>query len=381
MFHVTFASAVAADQMEKVRKELSHLCDEVILLPSRYLRNSAARAFHKAAGFLYSHYMGLKRSNYVIGHLEFAPSRVAAMLDGRSFDCVLFEYWHAAGSAAVLRNKGIPCVLDMHDLLWKARARQLDRIQALPKWHKRWALNKYKTSEEDAWKQFDAIIAINREEQKYVETRVPQDIRLFYAPMGINLTQWPYSWEPARPMRVAYYGGLGSPHNQQDALTCFNKIMPAVWQKFPEAQLWIVGSNPPEHIRALESDPRVRVTGYVENVQEVLRTMSAVVCPWSGTYGFRSRLIEVMATGVPVVASPDAVFGMELEEGNGLFLGADDNELAGHVLRLLENPKFAGEQSQLAREQVDRLFSYDNTYMALMDELSLWLRKRGNHLQ
>jgi glycosyltransferase involved in cell wall biosynthesis len=109
--------------------------------------------------------------------------------------------------------------------------------------------------------------------------------------------------------------------------------------------------------------------------------MSAVICPWSGTYGFRSRLIEVMALGVPVVASPDAVFGMELEEGSGLFLGANGNELAGHVLRLLENPAFAGEQSRLAREQVNRLFSYDNTYIALMDELSLWLRKRKNHLQ
>jgi glycosyltransferase involved in cell wall biosynthesis len=88
-----------------------------------------------------------------------------------------------------------------------------------------------------------------------------------------------------------------------------------------------------------------------------------------------------MAMGVPVVASPDAVFGMELEESKGLFLGADDNDLAAHVLRLLENPEFASRQSRLAREQVDRLFSYDNTYMALMDELSTWLRKRGKHLQ
>src|SRR5690606_14691233 len=111
---------------------------------------------------------------------------------------------------------------------------------------------------------------------------------------GIDLQKWPYSWQPAQPPRIAYYGGLGSPHNQRDALQCYEEIMPTVWAHFPDVELWIVGSRPPATIQALaEQDSRVTVTGFVERVQDVLQTMTAVLCPWTGKYGFRSRLIEV----------------------------------------------------------------------------------------
>jgi glycosyltransferase involved in cell wall biosynthesis len=168
-------------------------------------------------------------------------------------------------------------------------------------------------------------------------------------------------------------------HNQRDALICYTDIMPGIWKEFPDAELWLVGSNPPASLQALSSDPRVKVTGFVEDVQSLLSTMSAVVCPWTGTYGFRSRLIEVMALGIPLVASPDAVYGMELENGKGLLLGEDNEGLLKGVMRLLKDDPFAKEQSKLAREQVTRLYSLETTYDRLTSELHDWLkeRKRG----
>jgi glycosyltransferase involved in cell wall biosynthesis len=372
-FHVTFATPVRVGDVEKVREELSTVCDESILLPSRYSRSKAEKALHRTAGTFYAFGTGLKLSNYVIGRLEFSPARVAFHLTPNSFDCVLFEYWHAASSVAVFREKGIPCVLDMHDILWQSYTQQLNAKSGLPGWWKRWAVSKYQAREECAWKQFDGVIAINREEMRYVEPRVPETTAVFYAPMGTDLTLWPYSWEPSQVIRVAYYGGFSTYHNQQAALKCLKHIMPRIWHRFPEAELWLVGSNPPESIRALSVDPRVKVTGYVENVQQILRTMSAVICPWTGTYGFRSRLVEVMALGVPLVTSPDAVWGMELEDGKGLLLGKDENELATQALRLLDDSHFANEQSLLARQQVERVFSIDNTYGRLARELNDWL--------
>lgn len=381
LFHVTFATPVGPGQAADVKEKLSRFCDEVVLLPSQYSRSRASKIWHRMIGTLYSQYTGLKLSNYIIGRLELSPARVGSLVNGKRFDCALFEYWHAADSAAALCENGIPCVLDMHDLLWQARAGQLSDKPGLPEWWKRWLVNRYRAREEAAWKQFDGVIAINREEEKYVQARVSEQTKLFHAPMGVDLALWPYSWQPVQPRRVAYYGGLGNHHNQQGALRCVRNIMPTIWREFPDTEVWLVGSNPPDLIKALASDPRVKVTGYVEDVKSVLRAMAIVVCPWSGTYGFRSRLIEVMALGVPVVTSPDAVFGMELEEGKGLFLGRDDDELAGHSLRLLENNAFAREQSRLARQQVETAFSFENTYVRPMRELRCWLEEKRNALR
>ena len=376
LFHVTFATTVSPRHANEASAKLHEICDEVVLLPSRYLRNKATRVFHRALGELYGLYTGLKPSNYIIGRLEFSPSRVAPILAEQSFDCALFEYWHGANLAAIFQQRDVPCVLDMHDLLWRAHAAHINENSIRPSWWKKRKVERYRAREEEAWNHFGGVIAINREEQEYVQARVPEDTKVFHAPMGVDLSLWPYSWEPARPFRVAYYGGLGNRRNQQGALRCAKNIMPQIWRNFPEAQLWLVGSNPPESIRSLASDPRIKVTGYLEGVADVLRTMSCVICPWSGRYGFRSRLIEVMATGVPVVASPDAVFGTDLEVGKGMLFGQDDGALAAQSLRLLRDEAFACEQSNLARRQVESLFSFDNTYMELMHELHGWLRER-----
>jgi glycosyltransferase involved in cell wall biosynthesis len=376
-FHVTFATAVPEANFSSARSAFAGLCDDVVLLPSRYPQARLLRGWRRVVGTARSASRGLKFSNYVIGDLEFSPDRVASMLDGRHFDCALFEYWHAAKSAAVFRAKGIPVVLDMHNVCWKSLERDLGATRGLPESWARWAVRKYRLQEEASWDLFDSVIAINKEEEAYVRSRTPGRVAVVYGPMGTDLENWPFGWAPADGMRVAFYGGLGSRHNQNDALRCVKEIMPRVWRSLPEAEIWLVGSNPPPHIRALAADRRVRVTGYVENVQETLKEMWAVVCPWSGRYGFRSRLVEVMALGVPAVASPEAVDGMELQHGDGLLLGRDDDELASHVLRLLQERSFAVDQSRRAREQVGRLYTLEKTYGSLMRQLRHWVSPRG----
>jgi glycosyltransferase involved in cell wall biosynthesis len=152
--------------------------------------------------------------------------------------------------------------------------------------------------------------------------------------------------------------------------------MPQIWKQFPDAELWLVGSNPSHHLRSLTADPRVKVTGFVEKVQEILCTMSLVLCPWSGTYGFRSRIVEVMALGVPVVATPDAVDGMELESGRGLMLVTSYEAMAAQALELVSAPERLAEQSRLARSEMERLYSLENTYGLLINDLRTWLHAR-----
>jgi glycosyltransferase involved in cell wall biosynthesis len=266
----------------------------------------------------------------------------------------------------------------MHDILWQAYARHLQASALPPVWWKQWAVRQYRAAEQAAWSKFDALIAINAEEQTYVRNLLADRVPVFYAPMGIDLEQWPYCWTPSDPPRIAYYGGLGNPHRQRDALHCYEALMPPIWRRFPAAQLWLVGSDPPAALFELtRREPRVRVTGFVEKVQEVLKTMTLLLCPWSGTYGFRSRLIEVLALGVPVVASAEAAYGMELSSGQGIFLVQSDAQLAQTCIDLLSDPALLRSQSRLARNQVQERFNFDATYGRLARDLNQFARDRA----
>ena len=369
-FHLTFVGFAEAGKLERIRSGLLPLCDSVELLPSIYARSVFSKIWHRCLGWLYQRRSGLKFSNYLIGHVEFSPKRLASMLAGRKFDLALVEYLYASESMAWFQANNIPCVLDMHNILWRSYARQLD-ARGISGEQKTRAISRYRAAEEKAWSRFDALIAISVGERDYVRARISGDKHLFYAPMGIPLEHWPYSWRREQPSRIAYYGGLGSAHNASDARRCIEKIMPSIWRKLADAELWIIGGNPPpELFRLAERDPRIKVTGFVEKVQEALKTISVLLCPFSGTYGFRSRVIEAMALGVPVVATPDAVHGMDLDEQRGIFLAPTDEAMASQALRLLTDASLAAEQSREARRQVEEKYSFESSYGRLAEELA-----------
>lgn len=370
LFEITFLTYAPPSQIEQTKRSLLEYVDRPIVLPSRTRQSTLLQLNYKFLGKLYTVTTGLKASNYILGNVELNRKRIAEACTGDSFAIVVYEYWHAHKSTAAFRSRGIPCVLDMHDILWQSFTRQLESKKRLPRFWKNYAARQYKRNEERAWQYYDALISINVEEGRYAREVVGQSKPIFYAPMGVDLEQWPYCWSPENPPRIAYYGGLGNVYNQQEALRCYERIMPQIWRKNPDTELWLIGSNPPEALKSLSShDRRVTVTGYVERVQDTLKTISAVLCPFSATFGFRSRLVEVMATGVPVIATPEAVYGMEMEHGKGIFLTDDDSSFASQALSLLKQPDWAKQQSNLARQQVEEKFGFEATYGRLARDL------------
>lgn len=375
-FHVTFAVTALSSEKELIERQLADLCDEVVILPPCYSRSPLRKIWYRAAATGYGLRTGLKFSNYVLSKIELTPQRVVQLFKDRRYDCALFEYWHAWRAAAAVKSLGVPILLDTHNVLWQAYQRDLATESCTPRWWQRRAVSQYRRQEERAWSVFDGVIAINRDEFQVIRRTVASGTAVFYTPMGIDLTQWPYSWQPGGAVRMAYYGGLGSPHNQRDALYCAREVMPHIWKQIPAAELWLIGSNPPEKLRALAVDPRIRVTGFIENVQALLPQMSLVMCPWTGTYGFRSRLVELLALGVPVIASPDAIAGMDFVDGESVLLAADTASMAQQCLTLLNDPLPARRQSQLGRIAVEKHYNNDDTYGSLIDEICTWLEKR-----
>ena len=375
-FHVNFLTFAPAEKRKVVEEELAAFGCQPIVLPSCLPAGSFSKLRFALGASLFALSTGLKPSNYAIGQVELSPARIRSSVSPNDYSAVLYEYFHAVCSVPLFQHAGVPAILDMHNVLWKSMQQRLNESSARPAWLKRASLSRYRRREESAWDQYDALIAINRREHDLVKARLGPSQKLFYGPMGTDLSLWPFSWQPINPFRLAYYGGLGSAHNEAAALRCHKHVMPVIWKRFPNAELWLVGSKPSDRLRSLTADPRIKVTGFVEKVQEVLCTMSLVLCPWSGTYGFRSRIVEVMALGVPVVASPDAVDGMELESGRGLMLVDSDEKMASRALDLLSAPERLAEQSHLARSEMERLYSLENTYGRLFTDLRTWLEER-----
>jgi polysaccharide biosynthesis protein PslH len=90
---------------------------------------------------------------------------------------------------------------------------------------------------------------------------------IFVLPNGVDLDYFRPQQQEIRPYNIVFSGKMSYHANVATALYLYRQIMPLIWQQRPEATLTIVGSKPPKSILALAEDPRVEVTGYVEDIR------------------------------------------------------------------------------------------------------------------
>ncbi len=363
-FEVTFLANCESQYIAQNKGNLEPICSQVLLLPFRNKKNLCNRIMHRVCSEFAHYTAGVPYDLYYSGIINLSASIIENVLCDKNFDVVLFEYWFSSASVELFKKRGIPCILDMHDILWQKNvtSRNSNTGNVLVKKCQSFLDRQYRSFEETAWSRFNGLISINNVEEKYVRKKLPPNIPVVNAGTGVDLKQWQYHWKPANPPRVAFYGALTSKQNEQAALRCAKQIMPVVWAKKPDAQLWLVGANPSNSLRLLETNPLIKVTGFIEQVKDILSSATVLLCPLRGRYGFHGRLIEAMALGVPVVATTDAAYGMDLENENGVILVDGDEMLAERTAQFLISADFAKHQSFLARGQVEKKFSFDATY-------------------
>jgi glycosyltransferase involved in cell wall biosynthesis len=143
-------------------------------------------------------------------------------------------------------------------------------------------------------------------------------------------------------------GALDRERNEQAAEWLVKEIWPKVRMLEPRAQLRLVGANPGERVRRLEGRPGVTITGWVRDLRAEYARARVVVAPMRSEAGALNKVIDSLAAGRPVVATPQANAGVEAPPG-AITLAADAAGLARAIVRLLQDDATWQNQAAAAR--------------------------------
>lgn len=125
-----------------------------------------------------------------------------------------------------------------------------------------------------------------------------------------------------------------------DAVTWFSRtIFPAVYARVPEVEFFIVGARPTATVQALAELPGIRVTGSVPDVRPYLAWASLAVAPLRIARGIQNKVLEAMAMGKIVVATAQAMEGIDAIPGRELVVPQNENTFADEVVMLLGDKK------------------------------------------
>jgi glycosyltransferase involved in cell wall biosynthesis len=143
------------------------------------------------------------------------------------------------------------------------------------------------------------------------------------------------------------------------------EILPIIWDKRPDVQLWIVGKDPPKDIQKLGDSSLIHVTGTVPDVRPFLQSATIAVAPLVYGTGVQNKVLESMACGTPVVATSLAVSALSVRPGKDLLVGDHPQGFAHQILTLLDNPQDQKSLGLAGRRYVEENHRWETIAMRL----------------
>lgn len=136
-------------------------------------------------------------------------------------------------------------------------------------------------------------------------------------------------------------------------------VMPRLLDVDPEWRFYIVGSNPDRRVQMLDGLYGTRVIGRVEDMRPWLGHATVVVAPMQIARGVQNKVLEAMAMGRPLVASPQALEGIGLKENKGVLVASTTNEYVRAIMEVARVESSVDGDS--ARVFVKNHFSWDDS--------------------
>ena len=107
--------------------------------------------------------------------------------------------------------------------------------------------------------------------------------------------------------------------------------------------------------------PGVVVTGAVDDVKEVVGDSALMIAPMLFGTGIKTKIVEAMSWGVPVVTNQIGIEGINANHGEDLFVCNSDEEIVRNVLLLLNNDELNDKVSRNSVRYVASHFSSSAT--------------------
>jgi sugar transferase (PEP-CTERM/EpsH1 system associated) len=206
---------------------------------------------------------------------------------------------------------------------------------------------------------------------------IGQTARLGLVPNGVDLGALPFDRRGRDPATVVLTGNMGYFSNVDAAGWYARRVHPLVRRSVPEARFLVIGARPAPRVRRLaRADPSVRVVGLVDDLRPHLRSATVAVAPMQAGAGQQLKVLEAMASGTPVVATPVAADALEAGGGDALLVAGTPEGFADAVVSVIRDPLRADGLAARARRFVETRHTWERS-TAHLEELHGAARARG----
>lgn len=355
---ITLFSFIRSDSERKYIPELKKYCPEVEVFLKRPPWSITSLALSAVT------FYPLVVCMYLNGSLRQA---IAKAIERKKFDIIHAETFYVMPN--IPKKSSIPIILVEQTIEYLVYKHYTQNVGFWPKkLLMDWDVIKIRYWEENFWKKAMHVVAMSSADKNIMQELIP-DLKVDLVPNGVDTQFFSFrkTEEGKKRHTVLFIGNFKWLQNREAVWVLVSKIWPKVLAKLPYAKLWIVGRFPPKDIlKHLSSS--ISVSDNIDDIRDAYAKADILLAPIYGPGGTRYKILESMATGLPVVTTPTGIEGLDAENGNEVIVCDNADDLAWQTVHALTDANLYGKLAQNGRKLVEKKFNWD-TISAKLDEI------------
>lgn len=344
-YRITVLAPASSDEDHK-DISLRPYCEEVILVDSPEQRTTDEVKELEAE---------LKRPPFFLsgdgGYNPRFDEIFRSLLTSRSFDAIIAEYsmmgQYLEGAREIILP-GTQTVISVHECYTEAFRQRVNKGERIdPE-----TIKKLFAYEFSMYRSVDCVLSLTREDQEVLIDLAPElSGKTQVVPHGVDTDFYipppSKSWDTKN---ILFLGNFRHYPNVNAVLNFMNHCWERISKEVPDATFHAIGFDPPPELLALRDDRIVvREGGTHSDVKEAYWESDIFVAPIELGGGFRGKMLEALACGLPIISTRLAAFGIDPVNGEEMFVTDDYSELTDIAIRLLTDPNYRKAVSARAR--------------------------------
>lgn len=157
-------------------------------------------------------------------------------------------------------------------------------------------------------------------------------------PIGVDTDYFTYRDINTEENVIGFLGAMSVAHNENAVRHFTQNILPLIINKVPDVKFMVIGGGASDDLQKMQS-AHVVFTGRVVDVRDYLEKCKLFVCPMTFGSGIKTKNLEAMAMGLPIVTTDIGAENINAQSGSDWIVECSDGGFADAVVDLLLDDK------------------------------------------
>lgn len=254
----------------------------------------------------------------------------------------------------------VPSLLDLHNIYSLIVDRfALEQRNLIKRFYFQRETKLLRQVEQQLSRDTNIAFAVSQSEVEHYKRLGARSVHLIPNGVDCSLYQQIPCGRQCDNVKLLFLGTMSWGPNAHAASFLIESVLPEIRKKHANAELWIVGRNPPADVLRYHGREGVHVTGGVPEIFPYYQDAQFLVVPLESGGGTRLKILEAFAAGLPVISTPVGVEGIDAIDGEHLSI-VDRPHFTRKILEMIDQPAKAQQQAEQARKLANARYDWNN---------------------